>query len=137
VDIHTGALIAWQRSTFVVAEVVKFLRHVEVQYPAAQTIFVAWDNWTNHVHPYVQDALAASGSRIRLLFLPTYAPWANPMEKVWLKLDQDVLDQHPFGQDWQELKQAVAQWLQQKHKGSMDLLRFIGLAPPLPFPCTD
>jgi transposase len=138
VDSHTGAVISWQRWTLVVPEVVKYLRHVERQYPAAETIFLAWDNWPNHVHPYVSETLAALGSRIRLLPLPTYAPWTNPMEKVWLKLDQEVLDQHPYGNDWPALKQTVEQWLQQRQKGSMDLLRFIGLAPSdeLP-PCTD
>jgi transposase len=128
-DTHTGALHSWQRRWFIVPELFKFLRHVEHQYPDAETITIVWDNWSVHLHPSLVTRLAECHSRIRFLQLPTYAPWENPSEKVWLLLRKEVLNQHEFGDDWEGLKQAVAQWLERKRHGSMDLLRFVGLLP--------
>jgi transposase len=62
-------------------------------------------NWPVHFHGSVQDHLAARNGRIRLLPLPTYAPWTNPVEKLWLKLTRELLTQHPCGTCWPELKE--------------------------------
>jgi hypothetical protein len=40
-----------------------------------------------------------------------YAPWTNPMEKVWRKLYQEVLHLHDFRDDWEALKREVERWL--------------------------
>jgi transposase len=64
---------------------------------------------------------------VRLLRLPTYAPWTNPIEKVWRKLKQEVLHQHDFGDDWAGLQQAVQGWL--AWAAPADLLRYTGLRP--------
>lgn len=74
-----------------------------------------------HFHGYVSDHLAARNSRIRLLPLPTYAPWTNPMEKVWLKLCREVLTQHPYGACWQELKALITRWFDKHREGSAEL----------------
>jgi transposase len=39
---------------------------------------------------------ALAPSKIVLVPLPTYAPWTNPVEKVWRKLCQEVLHLHEF-----------------------------------------
>ena len=129
IDVASGAVIARQRDHFNVKEMYRFFYYVEQQYPLADVIYIALDNWPVHFHGYVQDHLAKRQSRIRLLRLPTYAPWTNPAEKVWLKFGQDVLQQHPFGMRWDDLKQAITDWFAQFHDGSEDLLRFVGLLP--------
>ena len=126
-DVATGAVIARQRDHFTVKEMYRFFYFVEQQYPDAKLISIALDNWPVHFHPYVCEHLERRHSRIRLLPLPTYAPWTNPVEKVWLKLCKDVLDQHTFGSDWQGLKQAITTWCQRQREGSEALLRFVGL----------
>jgi len=88
---------------------------------------VVQDNWPVHFHEEVLAAL--SGSKIVLVPLPTYAPWTNPVEKVWRKLYQEVLHLHHFGDDWDGLRRAVEQWLTQFADGSVDLLRYVGLCP--------
>ena len=70
----------------------RFYREVLAAYPAAERIDIAQDNWPVHFHQAILSEL--SGTRIRLLRLPTYAPWTNPIEKVWRKLNQEVLHQH-------------------------------------------
>jgi transposase len=78
-----------------------------------------------HFHGYVLDTLREHHSRIALLPLPTYAPWTNPIEKVWRKFNQDLFHMHPWSEDWQRLRQEVTRWLQ---AASEDLLRYVGLA---------
>ena len=60
-----------------------------------------------YFHGYVLDTLQEHQSRITLLPLPTYAPWTNPIEKVWRLFNQDLFHMHPWSQDWERLKQEV------------------------------
>ena len=129
VDVASGAVIARQRDHFNVKEMARFFWYVERQYPDAAVIYLALDNWPVHFHAFVQDYLAQHHSRIRFLPLPTYAPWTNPVEKLWLLFHEDFLDQHPFGQCWEALKQAITDWFAGRREGSAELLHTIGLLP--------
>jgi len=124
----TGQLLAWQRTRFRVPTLLAFLRTLEAAYPQAERIFIAWDNWPTHFHPHI--SLALQTSRLTLLRLPTYAPWTNPVEKVWLRLKREVLHHHPYPNDWLSLQGAVEAWLRPFATGSLDLLHSIGLSPP-------
>jgi transposase len=65
--------------------------------------------------------------RISPVWLPTYAPWLNPIEKLWRWLRQDVLKMHRWVEDWLQVKQRVHDFLDQFAQGSPDLLRYVGL----------
>jgi hypothetical protein len=77
-----------QRASFRRRPVLAYFRSLEAAYPAAQTIFLVVDNWPVHFHPEVLDGLATS--RIVLLGLPSYAPWTNPVEKLWRQDNYDA-----------------------------------------------
>jgi transposase len=126
-DAASGRLVAWQRSHADVNTIRRFYREILAAYPAAERIDLAQDNWPVHFHDAILDEL--SGTRIRLLRLPTYAPWTNPIEKVWRKLNQEVLHQHRLSDDWTTLVERVSTWLSAFEHGSMDLLRYVGLNP--------
>lgn len=121
-------------------------------YPWAETIFVAQDNWPNHAHPRILAPLEAQRSPfwpntfpnwstveryisppdawpIQLVFLPTYAPWTNPIEKLWHWLKRQVLHLHRVADDWPALKQQVLDFMDQFATGSDTLLRYVGLLP--------
>ena len=72
----------------------------------------------------VVDALP----RIEPVWLPTYAPWLNPIEKLWRWLRQDVLKLHRLADDWPELQRRVNAFLDQFATGSHELLRYAGLS---------
>lgn len=127
-DLVTGALISMQRNHFPAETFAKFLELVEEQYPDAQTISIVLDNWPVHFAPPVLDSLHARHSRIRLLRLPTYAPWANPIEKVWHCFNQHLTHLHPFACQWKTLRQVVDEWLADKRPGSKEMLEYVGLA---------
>jgi transposase len=124
---QTGELFAQQRSRFTVQTLLKFYQSLEVAYPHYQWIFIVLDNWPVHFHPTI--SLALQKSRIVLLRLPTYAPWTNPIEQVWRKLQHDLLHLHRFEDDGLGLQAAVQLWLNQWHKPSPKLLRYVGLTP--------
>ena len=84
------------------------------------------DNWSVHQHPEVLQALAGY-PRLQPVWLPTYAAWLNPIEKLWRWVRQDVLKLHRLADDWVELRQRVRVFLEQFARGSCDLLRYVGL----------
>jgi transposase len=100
---------------------------VQARYPAAERIYIALDNWPVH---FQSDVLTASQhSKITKVFLPTYAPWLNPIEKVWRKLKQELLHLHRYSSHWKDLQERVGDWLLHYDQPSPDLLHYVGLSP--------
>lgn len=126
-DTYTGQLLAWQRAEFDRHTLLRFYQFIEQSYPKADQIFLIQDNWPVHWHPDVVQGLL--GSKLTLVALPTYAPWLNPVEKVWRKLYADVLHLHPWTNAWEQLQAAIQAWLDQWLEGSLGLLRYVGLCP--------
>lgn len=124
---QTGAVFTQQLHRFGVAQLKRYYQRLEAAYPQAERIYLVQDNWPVHRHPDLLDFFAKS--RIQPLFLPTYAPWTNPSEKVWLRLKQELLHLHPFEDDWLGLQNAVQAWLDRWLSGSSDLLHYVGLSP--------
>jgi len=108
------------------AKVIAFYHQLVAAYPNAERIYVVQDNWSIHAHPEVLAAVAEL-PQIELVWLPTYAPWLNPIEKAWRWLRQDVLKQHRLAYDWPALRQQVNAFLDQFADGSQALLHYIGL----------
>jgi transposase len=149
----TGQVTYDQKSKIQVLTVSGFFATLRTAHPDAKEIYVVLDNWPVHFHA---DALARLQRQvfdfgpprvpprwptqpsskavhddlpIRLLPLPTYASWLNPIEKLWRKLKQEVLHLHRLSDDWPALKQNVASFLDQYRLGSPQLLRYVGLLP--------
>lgn len=95
-------------------------------YAWADRIYVVQDNWSIHHHEDVLIALH-NMPRIQPVWLPTYAPWLNPIEKLWRWLRQDTLTLHKMAQDWPALQQRVRSFLDQFAFGSHALLHYVGL----------
>ena len=61
----------------------QFSSHLNRAYPkTVERIYVIPDNWNIHPHP---DGLTALDGYPRITpgWLPPYAPWLNPLEKLW------------------------------------------------------
>ena len=108
------------------AKVIQFYRQLDAAYPHVERLLVVQDNWSIHTH---EDVLGALGRwpRLEPVWLPTYSPWLNPIEKLWRWLRQDVLKMHRLAGDWKVLHDRVSQFLGQFAGGSQDLLRYVGL----------
>ena len=151
-DAWSGRVVYAQSKYMDIAHLTDFYRQLCQAYPN-HSILLVEDNWSVHSHPDLLAALQpqtffyplhrpanwstqpkASTPRltlpIQLAFLPTYASWTNPIEKLWRWLQQDVTHHHHFADDWVGLKTAVFAFLDQFANGSTDLLRYVGLSDP-------
>lgn len=108
------------------AKVIALYRRLDAAYPRARRIYVIQDNWSIHTHEDVLVALKR-WPRIKPVWLPTYAPWLNPIEKLWRWLRRDVLKLHRLAADWPALRGRVNGFLDQFAHGSHALLRYVGL----------
>lgn len=150
---YTGQVTYVQGSHIGVSGLLQLYWQVSLAYPKAKSIFMAQDNWPVHFHPDICAALqpqewpwppalprnwptqASPHAKrlnlpIRILPLPTYAAWTNPIEKLWRYLKQEVLHLHRFEDDWTATKLAVTTFLDQFAHGSSNLLRYVGLQDP-------
>jgi transposase len=107
-------------------QVIQFYSCLDRAYPEVDLLYVIQDNWNIHTHPDVLTALAKY-PRIKPVWLPTYAPWLNPIEKLWRWLRQNILKMHRWVEDWPQVKQRVREFLDQFAHGSATLLRYVGL----------
>jgi transposase len=108
------------------AKVIEFYGQLNLAYRRYDTVYVIQDNWSIHQHPDVLHALAQY-PRLHPVWLPTYAPWLNPIEKLWRWVRQDILKLHRLANEWDELRHRVRAFLDQFTHGSTDLLRYVGL----------
>jgi transposase len=84
------------------------------------------DNGSIHPHGDVQVTVPQL-PRLEPVWLPTSAPWLNPIEKLWHWLRRDVLTGHRLADEWQHLRLQVNAFLDQFAHGSSALLRSVGL----------
>jgi len=108
------------------AKVTEFYGQLVATYPQARRLYVIQDNWSIHKNPEVLAALTA-WPQVEPVWLPTYAPWLNPIEKLWRWLKQDVLKMHRLADDWRALRGRVRGFLEQFSRGSQRLLEYVGL----------
>lgn len=151
-DGMSGRVVYWEGKQVSRSVLVAFFQRFRQEYAQFERIWVVLDNWPVHYHAQVLEALepqrylkreylhlpaswelGSLGSEeglclpIQLLAIPTYAPWWNPVEKLWRWLRQEVLRQHRFGDAVRDLRAAVRSFLDQFSEGSESLLRYVGL----------
>ena len=122
----TGRVLSRQAKAISANTFVAFLRQVARAYAEAEAVYVVVDNWPVHANPKVLAALAKL-ERVELVFLPTYAPWLNPIEKLWDWLKDAELRQHELAGRWPAVQRRVTAFLARFAAGSADLLRRVGL----------
>jgi hypothetical protein len=153
-NVVSGQTHFLQRSTLGLSALVTYYAQLCQAYPDAEVIYLAQDNWPIHFHPDVLVALQPQtlpfpptlppnfpteprakvrrlNLPIQILCLPTYAPWTNPIEKVWRMLRQEFLRLHPYRDAWEALKHGVDRFLGDLNERCEEVLRYVGLTDPL------
>lgn len=126
-DGYTGRVLYLQQSKIGKEALTRFLAQIRTAYPDARKIYIVQGNWPVHKLPEVQAVYQSE--RLTPLFLPTYASWLNPIEKLWRWLKQDVLHLHQWADALETLRKKVCLFLDQFASGSDALLRYAGLLP--------
>ena len=122
----TGQVHAAATSKMGVAGLRQHLRARRAAYGSDRVRTLVWGNWPINFDPRV---VAAAIQRMPLLRLPTYAPWLNPIEKLWDWLKATVLRLHPWSDAWEVLHRTVEAFLADFADGSDALLQYVRLAP--------
>lgn len=153
-DIFSGEFTSIQRSAIEVPTFIAFLKEISKQYAHLEVVYLVVDNWPVHFHPDVIEALkpqqcpypyplpatwkkfkssgkyAGLNLNIELVPLPTYASWLNPVEKVWKWLKREVLHNHAYANNFNELKDIVGQFLLKIRNLGATMLSAAGLRKP-------
>lgn len=125
-DAVQGKVTAWDFPKVTAERLGRCFRQIPQLYPQAKRIYLVMDNWPVHLHPKVTAALAQD-PRLHPLFLPTYAPWLNNIEKLWRWVKHKVSHSHPWAQDFRVFRQHVMAELHRLATGSLELKRYCGL----------
>ncbi len=149
---HTGDVVYQQVEKATVLATHAFYTEVCERYPHAKHIYMIQDNRPIHLHVRLLEALLPQNSAfdkplppswekgnskieklpklpIEIVQLPTYAPWTNPIEKLWRQARQAILHLHRLTDEWENLQQRVMAFMEQFIGGSESLLRYVGLSP--------
>lgn len=90
-----------------------FLAHLDElrrRYRRYRVIHVICDNAKPHQAARVRKYLAEHGERVKVHYLPTYAPQTNPIERVWWHLHEEITRNHRC-RGMEELLDLVFEWL--------------------------
>lgn len=123
----TGKVLYHQGDKFGLRQMQDLYHRIRQEYDQP-TIFVVQDNWYR-VHDHPAALQTAADLHLTPLFLPTYASWLNPIEKLWRWLRQKVLYNHSLADDLPALRQSVDKFLGRFVLGSDNLLHYCGLLP--------
>jgi transposase len=139
----TGSVEFHLASRITVACFKRFLTHLRQVYPAPVKLYLGMDNWSS-VHQHRTVLALMQTLAITPIFLPTYTPDANPIERLWWNLSQEIIYLHRYSDLWLTFQERVRAWLQRFQSSSADALRMTGLSakkaiavtlgPPLPLP---
>jgi transposase len=77
-------------------EFIAFLEHLLMVYPTGR-IFIILDNGSIHKATEVLEWLATH-PRIQLVWLPTYSPHLNPVERIWKVMKKAVAANRAYAQ---------------------------------------
>lgn len=91
VNVTLNGALSWPDRTVITREaklitgpeMVAFFAQIEAAYPAARRITVVADNATYNRAAVVREWLARPGCRVRVVYLPPYAPNLNLIERLW------------------------------------------------------
>ena len=150
---HTGDVVYQQVKSCTVVALHAFYTQICQRYPNVERIYWVQDNRAIHFHANLMAALLPQTTAfvkpvppswsdkqskkigeleklpIEILQLPTYAPWTNPIEKLWRWARQSVIHLHRLSNDWAALQEKVIDFMEQFKDGSQELLHYVGLLP--------
>jgi len=157
INAANGRVHYFQAPKISVADTVSFYKKLREAYPEAERLWIVQDTNPVHFHPNLRVALEEQETPfpmilppnwstepkkwaidrfqkwhlpIQLVQLPTYAPWCNPIEKLWRKFRQDFGHLHRFCEDIEEYRAKARQFFDRFAQGSAELLQYVGLGVP-------
>lgn len=123
---RTGETHVFQAPQTDVAMLCQSYRDIMACYPDALMVYLIQDNWPVHFHQEILKCVAQL-ERLVILPLPTYAPWLNPIEKLWRWTRQTLCHAHEFAADLREFKKHLQASLAEARAMPGYIARYCGL----------
>ncbi len=133
---HIAGSLHWRTGTLLVSPPARqrnsrlFVQHLDYlrrNLRSYRLLHIICDNAAFHRSREVQRYLARWGHRVKLHFLPKYAPETNPIERVWWHFHETVTRNHRCHNLPQLLKHAY-EWFGQHHGFYKEMSQIVGLA---------
>lgn len=104
---------------------IEFIEHIMMTIPQPQKVVLVLDNASYHRSYASLAVLALFEERLRVVWLPKYCPFLNPIERFWLHLKTLAAANH-LHRDLDDLTQAIAHVIQlQARPDSNYRIRFV------------
>lgn len=125
---HVAGSLVWRTGTLIASppgqrrNTELFIAHLDDlrrRLRGFHVIHVICDNAAFHKSRAVQDYLQRWKDRLRLHFLPCYAPETNPIERIWWRMHETITRNHRCS-NLVELVRQVYQWFEQQRRFSSD-----------------
>ena len=125
-DAVTGRVNVWDFHRITAKRVASCFSNISSMYPTAEKIYVVMDNWPAHHQERVRKVLEAQPGT-QALFLPTYSPWLNNIEKLWKWVRQHVTHAHPWAEDFNLFREHILREFARLESGLPEIRRYYGL----------
>ncbi len=102
---------------------IDLFKSLEAVYPLAETLYVILDNARYHYSAQVLDYVKTS--RIKLVFLPSYSPQLNLIERLWRVFNKKVL-YNKFYKSFKNFKAACIGFFQNQGEHYQDIVSIMG-----------
>ena len=120
-DAQTHQVIIRDDESINALSTIELLKKIEAQYPLAITIHIVCDNARYYRSKLVQEFLTTS--KIKLVFLPSYSPNLNLIERLWKFFKKKVL-YNKYYEKFEDFKKATLGFFDniEKFKSELDTL---------------
>lgn len=118
------SLIHHQEETITSAAMIRLFETLAARHPATETVTVVLDNARYNRSRELRTWLDQPGCRLRLVYLPPYAPNLNLIERLWHFMKRKVLFNKAYAK-FGLFKQAFDDFFERLHEHEADLASLI------------
>lgn len=120
----TSEVIVKDYKTLDTQATLEFLKEIEAKYPSKASIYVVIDNARYYKNKEVRHYV--KNSRIELIFLPSYSPNLNLIERFW-KLVKNYVIKNRYYEKFKDFKEAILNFCNRSNLEFRKLLKqFVG-----------
>jgi transposase len=123
INAETHEITVIESETIDAYSTLNLLNAIEQRYPGASEIVAILDNAQYHYSKLVKEYLS-KGSRVRLVFLPSYSPNLNLIERVWKFFKKQVL-YNTYYPDIGKFREACIQFFRNFDQFNLEISRLM------------
>jgi transposase len=132
-NVDTQEIVTHFCETINAQTTIELFTKIEAAYPMATSIYLVCDNASYYRNEIIETHLSCppnggNGSRIKLVFLPTYSPNLNLIERVWKFMKKKVI-KNKYYPKFKEFQKAVGDFFDNLAQYADELKRFVGTKP--------